>query len=235
MMGLDSSVPEPYPLCWCRTVSHGSIAAVALPEPKGAERLPDVLTSEERDHALSLKPIRRVSWVGGRVALRLAARQIGWELPSIGATPRGAPRMPNGLVGSLAHKTRMAVALVDAPDDGTVGIDLEELDRPRPVIAKLVLRPEERAVIEALPEADRWQAIVLRFSIKEAIFKALDPYVQRYIGFREARVEPRDDGGAKVSLLLEQGEGPFEIDARWWIEHEHVFTTLRATQIHSER
>lgn len=217
-----------YSLRWCRRLAHGLCAAVELPDQASADLLPDALTPEERAHALSLGPIRRISWVGGRVALRAAAQRLGRSLDTIGATPRGAPSLPPGLVGSIAHKSRLAVALVEASTTETVGIDLEELDRPRPQIAKLVLRPEERAAVDALPEAERWQAILLRFSVKETIFKALDPHVQRYIGFQEARVEPREDGTAVLSLMLERGEGPFELDARWSIVERHVLATLRA-------
>ncbi len=224
----------PYSLSWCRRLPHGTCAAFHLPkveiDQEPVEAPPGLLTPVERDHAATLKPLRRVSWVGGRVALHHAAKSLGWTLDAVWSTPRGAPALPDGLVGSVAHKTRLAVALVDESTTDTLGVDLEELDRPRPKIARMVLRVEERAAVDALPEELRWQAILLRFSIKEAIFKALDPHAQRYIGFQEALVEPRDDGSAIISLNLAGGEGPFRMDAWWSILDDHVLATVRASR-----
>ncbi len=204
--------------------------AVWLPDPRAGERdvVPDSLTLGEREHAAALAPLRRVSWVGGRVALRLAAREFGWDLGTIEATPRGAPALPQGLAGSIAHKSRLAVALALASDSTTIGVDLEELDRPRPKIARLVLRPEERHLVDEVEPSRRWTEILVRFSLKEAIFKALDPSLQRYIGFQEARVTPRRDGTAHVDLSLRGGEGPFALDARWFIDGEHVIGSVCA-------
>lgn len=136
--------------------------------------------------------------------------------------------MPPGLLGSVAHKTRLAVALVDAAEGQTVGVDLEELDRPRPKIARLVLRPEERAFVDQLEPQHQWQAIATAFSIKEAIFKAIDPYVKRYVGFQEASVQLQGSEHAIVRLELAQGEGPFCLDARWSLVEGHVLTSVRA-------
>lgn len=136
--------------------------------------------------------------------------------------------MPAGLVGSVAHKTRLAVALVDVSEGQTVGVDLEELDRPRPKIARLVLRPEERAAVDALEPLHQWQAIATAFSIKESIFKAIDPYVRRYVGFQEASVDLQESERTLVRLELAQGEGPFCLDARWSLVDGHVLTSVRA-------
>jgi 4'-phosphopantetheinyl transferase EntD len=190
--------------------------------------IPSLLSPDERAHATSLAPLRRVSWIGGRAALHHAALHLGMQLGTVLSTPRGAPALPPGITASISHKPRMAIALVDRSASNTVGVDLEELDRPRPKIARLVLRPEEIARVETLPQAQRWRAIVTAFSLKESVFKAIDPHVQRYVGFQEARVEVLGDHQATVVLSLEGQEGPFEIDARWDIVDQHVITSVRA-------
>ena len=42
---------------------------------------------------------------------------------------------------------------------------------------------------------------MLRFSIKEAVYKALNPVLQRYISFLEVEVEPNLDGSADIKFL----------------------------------
>ena len=90
-----------------------------------------------------------------------------------------------------------------------------------------MLRPEEIEDVEALPESRRWTAILLRFSLKEALYKALFPRVGRYVGFDEARVRPGLDGLAQVDLFLKDLEGPFQVEARYhWIEN-HLLAAIR--------
>ena len=42
---------------------------------------------------------------------------------------------------------------------------------------------------------------MLRFSLKEALYKALHPLVCRLVRFQEAEVQPYDDGTVEVNLL----------------------------------
>ena len=69
--------------------------------------------------------------------------------------------------------------------------------------------------------------VLLRFSIKEAIYKAVYPYVRRYVDFSEAHVTPDPDGQAEVTLRLSQGEGPFRVEARYYWLDGRVLSTVR--------
>jgi 4'-phosphopantetheinyl transferase EntD len=46
---------------------------------------------------------------------------------------------------------------------------------------------------------------MLRFSLKEAIYKATHPLLNQYVGFQEAEVTPLSDGTATVVWNLESG------------------------------
>jgi 4'-phosphopantetheinyl transferase EntD len=138
----------------------------------------------------------------------------GLEAPdAILATPRGAPLLPPSAVGSVSHKRTIAVALVAraATPPAAIGIDVEEI-RPLHVdIARRVLTPDELAGLP--PEGPaRDAAVLLRFSAKEAIYKALDPWVQRFVAFEEAIVAPTPDGALTARLALTRGEGPFTVE-----------------------
>ena len=115
---------------------------------------------------------------------------------------RGAPILPAGFVGSLSHKGEHAAALV-APDTGArVGVDLEYARAPRQPIERRILTPREQASI-------RGRDVTLAFAIKEAIYKAIDPFVRRYVGFTEVEVSLVDHI-ATTTL-------PFTLDI-WWCE-----------------
>ncbi|HNS96850.1 MAG TPA: 4'-phosphopantetheinyl transferase superfamily protein [Polyangiaceae bacterium] len=218
---------EAYCQLFLRETRHGILAGVKLPPPTDDLHVSPLLTEKEKEHVLWLPVLRRAAWMGGRVALRLAARHFGIELDSVFSTHRGAPSLPPGLVASISHKRRIAVALLARSSTFTVGVDVEELDRPRPKIARLVLRTPESHRIENLPHAQRWPAIITTFSIKESIFKAIDPIVQRYVGFHEAEVEILPHGDSHIALYLNTLHAPFEIDGRWQVFDSHVVTSVR--------
>jgi enterobactin synthetase component D len=190
----------------------GICVGVTLPE--GDFALPAALHPDEGTFALALPGPRRAGWVGGRIALRAALRAAGVEAPAaILATPRGAPLLPPGAVGSVSHKRTIAVALVApaATPAVTVGIDVEEIRPLRTDIAPRVLTPDEMAQLPADGPA-RDAAVLLRFSAKEAIYKALDPWVQRFVAFDEATVTRAADGTLSARVALARGEGPFSVE-----------------------
>ncbi|AKU92035.1 4'-phosphopantetheinyl transferase family protein [Vulgatibacter incomptus] len=195
----------------------GILAAVHL--PPGLEDPPKAilrgLHPEEAAVAGTLRGRRRVEWVGGRLALREAAAGLGVELGAVLRGPRNEPLPPPAFSATVSHKRTLAVGLVAPASEGTLGVDLEELEPERMSILQRILRPEEERRILELPEARRWGALVTRFAIKEAIYKALHPHVNRYVGFAEAEVELDDDvGEARVGLHLVRNEGPFVVEAR---------------------
>lgn len=218
-----------YDIAFHHATAHGVLTAVHIPDrpdPVPEEHLAR-LHPAEADHARSLRGHRQVQFVGGRLALRSACEQLGVRPGPLLSDARGAPVVPAGLVGSVSHKRDLAVGMVAGPDEGTLGVDLEDYLPARPAIASHVLTPAEQAAIEHLPDLRKWISILLRFSIKESIYKALDPYVRRYVGFQEAEVTPGLDGEATVLLRLAQGEGPFEVDARYHWIHGRLLTSVR--------
>jgi 4'-phosphopantetheinyl transferase EntD len=218
-----------YTVAFQHASPHGVLAAVHIPDSPDPvpEEILARLPAAEADHARSLRGYRQVQFVGGRIALRRACEQLGVRPTPILSTDRGAPLVPAGLAGSVSHKRTLAVGMVASSRDGTLGVDLEDYGPPRPSIARHILTPAELAAVEALPEDRRWTAILQRFSIKEAIYKAVDPYVRRYVGFHEAMVWPDLQKTARVELCLANGEGPFAVDARYDWLHGRLVTSVR--------
>ena len=147
----------------------------------------------------------------GRAAMRAALAMPDADIPS---DDRGAPCLPAGWLGSISHKQGRAAALV-APDDGAgarIGIDLEHAVAPRQPIERRILQPRERF-------SDR-REVSLYFAVKEAIYKAIDPFLRRYVGFTEVEVSLAD---RRVITEL-----PVDVDI-WWCEHDGCWlATARA-------
>jgi enterobactin synthetase component D len=188
---------------------------VSLPEGDDFA-LPPELHPDEVAYARTLAPARRPGWVGGRVALRAALAGLGRSpATAILATPRGGPALPPGIVGSVSHKRELAVAiaaLARGTATATLGIDVEIPRRLRQDISRHVLTPDERAALAPLDADARETEVLWRFAAKEAIYKALDPWVHRFVGFDEAIVSRAEDGALSARLGLTRGEGPFSVE-----------------------
>lgn len=212
-----------YPIVLKSALPHGILAGVELPlapEAPSAEVIAR-LHPEEAAIAEGLRGHRLVAFVGGRLAARAVLGALGRRAGPVLVGPRGEPLAPEGVSLSISHKSGFAVALAARAELGDVGVDLEDLEPPRDGIAARVLRPEEREAVEALAESRRWTATLQRFVVKEAIYKALAPRLQRFIGFEEAAVTPHTDGRAAVALHLAGEDAPAAIDARltWLDDH----------------
>jgi 4'-phosphopantetheinyl transferase EntD len=213
--------------------SHGTLALVDLPAEGDAAAVAALaagLSAEERALADGLAPPRRLTFVGGRVALRAALETLGHagaSLEPILPTPRGAPALPVGVIGSIAHKRTIAVALAarapaGAPAVVTLGVDIEIDRAPRFDIAPRVLTDRERRRVDALAPGARARAVVAHFTAKEAVYKALDPWLGRYIAFGEVELE----GGAAI-LAPRAGEPAFTIEHAEIPLAGHVLVTAR--------
>lgn len=184
------------------------------------------LVAEERAFAGSLTAIRRRTWVGGRVAMRHALSRVSIEVLPVLTDARGAPLLPPDIAGSISHKENLAVALV-ARDAARLGVDVEiDSARARDIASK-VLTGDEVAELDGLEDHARGRAVLLRFSAKEAIYKAIDPFVRRYVGFKEVTVKPLPGGRADVRLHLPSSEGSFVVEVRWLRWEAFVLTTAR--------
>jgi enterobactin synthetase component D len=125
----------------------------------------------------------------------LGVAQAG-SLPILRGSGR-APRWPEGVVGSITHTAGMAAAAAaHAADYAGVGLDLERVGRASVRLMRRTLRPEERARLEALPEADRGATATIVFCAKESIFKALNPATGIFLGFQDAELERLPPPGA---------------------------------------
>jgi len=188
------------------------------------------LHPDERAAGAALPIVRRRDWAAGRLALRSALERAGCDDHTpLGTDDRGAPRLPGGWRGSISHKRGLAVAIArrEYKEAHTLGVDIE-LDGPsRIAIDSRVLTAAERDAVAKLDEPQRGAAVMRRFAMKEAIYKAIDPFVRRYVGFQEVELaiehEVADAGHATVTSAL-----GLVIEAAWQRWHGCVIAVARA-------
>lgn len=156
-------------------------------------------------------------FIGGRVALRRALKAINkGDSPSILKDDHGAPVLPIDISGSISHKDDLAVG-VAVPSDGraAVGVDIERChNKAALTLLRRILTKNEQKTLGDLDGISVEENVLLRFSFKEAVYKAIHPFLQRPVDFNEVEIEPSADGTAQITFLLKTGEH-FSYVASW--------------------
>ncbi len=241
-----------------RALPHGQCVVVTLPDPEDGSPIHaearDQLAPPEVDFMNTLAPARRASFAGGRIALRLAAADLGLsaaDLPPILKDARGAPTLPEHITGSISHKRQLAVGLLQprtagpgssAGQTARVGVDIEILETRVIDIGPRVLTAAEREGIARLPDLTRRLQTLCAFSLKEALYKAAAPFVGRVIGFLEAEMTlplPLPAPGTAletadlpaVPLTLHTPEARLDCEGAMFFWANRVISTCRAKPI----
>ena len=129
-----------------------------------------LLPPERPAFAASVVKVQRPSGAARLVARDLLAR-LGYPGVALPKSTSGAPRWPDGIVGSLAHDERVAIAAVAKQSDlAALGIDIEPAEPLPADLLDLVATPREHAAVQHDPFQGR-----LHFVVKEAVYKAVHP------------------------------------------------------------
>lgn len=153
----------------------------------------DLLFPEERaEFGDSVAEVLRRSGAARSVARELLAMR-GMPNVSLPRAATRAPVWPPGIVGSLAHDKKVAIAAIAGSERCKgLGIDVEPAEPlPPDVIPMIATAAERRCYGKAVLQSR------LLFAIKEAVYKALNPLDGRFIEFQDVEVE-LDAGRARV-------------------------------------
>ena len=143
-----------------------------------------LMPEEAPAFAASVVEVRRASGAARIVARELLAR-LGHPDCALLKSPSGAPTWPAGVVGSLAHDYRVAVAAVgNSRDVSALGIDVEPAEALPADLLDLVATPQELLKIGEDPFQGR-----LIFVVKEAVYKAVYPLDQTFLEHHDVEVD----------------------------------------------
>lgn len=214
--------------------------AVVAVEAYGADAAVDApLYPEERAVVARAVDKRRREFASVRQCARHAMEKLGLEPRPVLPGERGAPRWPEGILGSMTHCTGYcAAALVRATELASLGIDAEPHEALPEGVLGAVAAPGERERVRALSAAHpsvHWDRLL--FSAKETVYKAWFPYHRRMLDFDEAELLLTRDAGsadrgsytARLLVpgpLLAEGVGPEVFRGRWLVRDGLVVTAI---------
>lgn len=133
-------------------------------------------------------PTRHRQFSLGRSCAHRALAALGFPPAPILVGAHGEPLWPQGIVGSITHSDGYCgAAVARATRFAGIGIDAEVNDALPNDVLTLISNDLERKQIAALPKQEiSWDRVL--FSIKESIYKAVFPTIQRWLGFEDASV-----------------------------------------------
>ncbi|MFH1176660.1 MAG: 4'-phosphopantetheinyl transferase superfamily protein [Acidobacteriota bacterium] len=218
----------PFTQAFLSKLPHGLAAGVHLPPRLGTplEEALSRLHPQEREIVDRARGWRQVQLAGGRLAFGTLLAELGLERIAVRSDLHGAPILPPGWAGSLSHTRNLAVAIM-APGEHGLGIDVEETRRARPGIAQRVLCPDEVAALSSPGEEARALQILIHFSIKEALYKAVHPLLRRPLNFRDFALQATGPGAVTVEARLPEA-GRLELAAWYLLLDDHVLATAVA-------
>lgn len=209
----------------------GAVAAEAYDDERDAAGVPvSALLAVERDVARGRSERRRREATTARHCAREALRALGHAWAAVPRLASGAPRWPDGVVGSITHCDGYRGAVVARRADvPTLGLDAERHAPLPQVVRDHVVRPDEHATVAALAARGVHGDRVL-FSAKEAVFKAWHPVAGTTLGFLDARVElgaPRSTGAGEVRAHVPHvAGGPSRLVGRWAVRRGLVVVVV---------
>lgn len=151
---------------------------------------------------------RRADFFAGRLAAKIAFFALH-DVPlasqyflSVGE--HGEPLWPKDSRGSISHTDRKAVCLLTRDREKTfVGIDVENLmDKNTANEVGMIIQERSEMEILLARKLSFEFATTLLFSAKESLFKAIFPYVGKYLDFAQSQLVDIDFLSRKLTLHL---------------------------------
>lgn len=176
---------------------------------------------------------RRADYLSGRYAASQLLHKVGCNGAVALGTDR-APVWPVGWRGSISHTEKQAIAIL-APHRSNIslGVDIETL-HPEVMrkMAATFTTASERNVLAAshIPSET---ALLIIFSAKESLFKALYPQVQHIFGFEAAKLCELSSYNNRFTLELTRQLAPdllagYRINGQYLISGDGVITIIIA-------
>lgn len=206
------------------TISSSHLSLVKLPTEESKNDSPEMDSILSSPELKGLHWRRAVSFVGGREALRRAVKEVSSAKPHRWKkNDRGAPVLPDTVMGSIAHKGDFAVGAAMLRGQCLrehIGVDIEytSLKRDKEYMNRFAHRILTGREVRSLGHLDGIgvdEEVLLRFSIKEALYKSIDPELRRHVPHKEVEVQPFPCGSVEITNLLSTPKIEFSSNAIW--------------------
>lgn len=154
---------------------------------------------------------RKIEFCIGRLAAHASLSQISTRKIPILIGKYNEPLWPDGIVGSISHSGKMAIAAVARMDVAAgIGVDIELM--PNNISANFI--DEVCSVNEAIWANDmpekRLERAIMVFSAKESIFKTFFPIVHCVLDYKDVELIWQDSSHCFIGKLRKKLNETFD-------------------------
>ena len=157
------------------------------------------LFPDEKTDIAGASSRRIAEFAAGRACAHAGLEALGRQAVAIGKGDDRSPQWPVDIEGSIAHTDGKAMAVVARRSDlgsAGIGIDVEQRGRVRAELYRKLFTDAEIDVITAA--ADEGLEATVRFSAKEAFYKAQYPLTGSWVSFTDVALESSDGADRAV-------------------------------------
>ena len=147
---------------------------------------------------------RQIDYLSGRYCVKKIYEYLGLDLPLPAIDEDKGPVWPKGYQGSISHTEGFATAVVSEVSDIVVGVDLETVtERIKNLKKHICVDMAEFICLKKVILLSDEEILTIIFSAKESLFKALYPKVNKFFGFKAARVVSSSEGNS-IKIILQE-------------------------------
>jgi 4'-phosphopantetheinyl transferase EntD len=182
---------------WALLLGPNVELAIRRPGHVPLERLCEV----ELEAIANAVPKRRLEMAAGRDAAREALARLGVLPAAIPSAAGGAPRWPEGFVGSITHTNTLCAAVVARDTDVVaIGLDAEPAGPLERELWAEILTEDELAVLTLLDAETAAARARWTFCAKEAAYKCQYPLSGLLLDFGDLEIRWTDESGERIEF-----------------------------------
>lgn len=184
-----------------------------------------LLSRIELEQSKNYKLKRLSQFSAGRYLAKKVLSVLDIESDSISKSPSGAPEWPQGIVGSISHTDSYCLcAIANQPTVRSLGIDLERTGQLSIEDAHLFMSDNELNEIKSANNPSLM--LTVAFSIRESVYKCLNPIYNKWIDYTDAKVEFHKYSDAnKLDVNVKGYENLALLKCRYTIIDDMVITS----------
>ncbi|MGO9454312.1 MAG: 4'-phosphopantetheinyl transferase family protein [Candidatus Binataceae bacterium] len=171
---------------------------------------------------------RQNEFAAGREAAHRAMSRLGVPAVPLLAGAERAPLWPAGVVGSISHTRRIAIAAVASEADlYGLGVDVEEDEPLVAATVRQICGSVERAHLVRWSAESGVDAAKLIFSAKEAFYKSYYPKWRQFLDFLDVVIILRpSERSFEVRLVHDRSLDDLRLGGRFGLASGHVFSAV---------
>ena len=190
---------------------------------------PAQLYPEEQHYIKNAAQARVAEFSAGRHYAKNALSQLGINNFPLHAGKDRQPLWPNNITGSITHcKNLIGVVVAHKEHFAAIGLDIETIKPLRYNISRHICTEKEKQWLGQFSSEEHDLMLIVLFSLKEAIYKAVYQHTHIKLGFKDVTVIPNIGDNSAQAILHNHSQlmaDEEQLGLRFHIDTSHIYSS----------